>query len=370
MLAIRVLNLTRGVCLLLLALLALTITTRPACAAGGLGEDLARVAEAIDQYLKDKGLGDRIAVGAFTASTAIPASAGPAIQKTLADELAKRKLRVDPKARVEVKGDYLKVEDPGSERLSVLVKARLLDRRKGDELVVFSQQVLGDAVIASLLGLDVALSPKGDNEVRDGQLRKSIENPKVALAETRVSAGPKSPYGIEVLVKKDGRYVARTPEEKGGLAFVPIRRDEVYAVHVINDSPYDAAVSLTVDGLNMFTFSENPAYRNLGKVLVPPNGATLYGWHLTDQQTSLFQVTSYANSAEAAVLRSGVTVGTITATFAAAWQEDAAPPPDEPTGRAAVDATGRGPITEVHYESAQRRFGVVRAAVSVRYTKE
>jgi hypothetical protein len=213
------------------------------------------------------------------------------------------------------------------------------------------------------------LPPKGDAAARDDRLRKSAEDPKVSLAGTRVTAAPKTPYGIEVLGRSGNRYEPRTPVVKDGLAFVPIQRDEVYAVRLINDSPYDASVTLTVDGLNMFAFSENPAYRGLGKVLVPPGGAVIKGWHLTDETTSLFKVTAYADSA-AAELRSGVNVGTITATFAAAWPTNAAPPPDEPTGRAAVDATGRGPVAAVHYEAVPRRFGVVRAAVSVRYTKE
>jgi hypothetical protein len=359
----------RGPWLLVLALLVLPAAARPARAANDLGKELAVVAEAIGQYLKDKDLGGSVAVGAFTASTSIPASAGPAIQKSLTEELTKRNLRVEAKAPVEVKGDYFKVEDTESGRPSVLVKARLVDRRKGAELVVFDQTILGDAVIASLLGLDVVLPPRGDAAARDERLRQSIDDPKVQVAGTRVAAAPKSPYAVEILVKSGNRYVARAPQVKEGLAFIPVGRDEVYAVRLVNDSPYDAAVALTVDGLNMFAFSDNPAYRNLGKVLVPPGGAIIKGWHLTDESTAVFQVTAYARSA-AAELNSGVSIGTITASFAAAWPTNADPPADEPAGRAAVDATGRGPVAAVHYESAQRRFGVVRAAVSVRYAKQ
>jgi hypothetical protein len=359
----------RGPCLLLLALLALPAAPRPARAANDLGKELAVVAEAIDQYLKDKGLGGSVAVGAFTASTPIPASAGPAIQKSLTEELTKRSLRVEAKAPVEVKGDYFKVEDTESGRPSVLVKARLVDRRKGSELVVFDQPILGDAVIASLLGLNVVLPPKADTAARDDKLIDSIDNPTVHVTGTQVRATPTSPYGIEVLVGSGDRYAARGPEVKEGLAFLPLRREETYAVRLINDSPYDAAVTLTVDGLNMFAFSDNPAYRKLGKVLVPPGGSVIKGWHLTDDRTSQFQVKAYAESA-ASELHSGVGIGMITASFAAAWPVNTSPPPDEPSSRAAVDATGRGPVVAVRYQSAQRRFGVVRAAVSVRYAKE
>ena len=65
---------------------------------------------------------------------------------------------------------------------------------------------------ASLLGLDVVLPPKGDAAKRDRALRKSIEDPKVALAGTRVSADPKSPYiknNLELLEKsyRNGKAV-------------------------------------------------------------------------------------------------------------------------------------------------------------------
>jgi hypothetical protein len=56
------------------------------------------------------------------------------------------------------------------------------------------------------------------------------------------------------------------------------------------------------------------------------------------------------------------------------WPKDEAAPADEPANpgafaRSAQDATGRGMRFKSHYEVVERAFGVVRAAISVRYTK-
>ena len=49
-------------------------------------------------------------------------------------------------------------------------------------------------------------------------------------------------------------------KDEDGFAFLKINRDEIYAVKLINDSPHDAAVTLTIDGLSVFAFSENSNY--------------------------------------------------------------------------------------------------------------
>jgi hypothetical protein len=63
----------------------------------------------------------------------------------------------------------------------------------------------------------------------------------------------------------------------------------------------------------------------------------------------------------------------ITATFAAAWPKDQQPPSDEPSNPAeksrSGDAVGRGTRFQQKFLEVERHIGVVRATVSVRYTK-
>jgi hypothetical protein len=99
----------------------------------------------------------------------------------------------------------------------------------------------------------------------------------------------------------------------------------------------------------------------------------IQGWHVTNKRADSFLVTEYARS-EAAKLRSSARVGTIVATFSAAWAKDSDKPKDEPPddlpGERSGDATGKGPPVEVNLEEVQRHIGVVRDTIAVRYTRE
>jgi hypothetical protein len=149
-------------------------------------------------------------------------------------------------------------------------------------------------------------------------------------------------------------------------------RNEIYSVRLINESPHDAAATLTIDGLNMFVFSEvkdkkgQPRYTH---VIVPARSSgTILGWHRTNEKSDSFLVTEYAKSAAAQLLHNSAKIGTITVCFSAAWPRDGRPPGDEPPTRSA-DATGRGPEVAAKYTEVERTLGVIRATVSVRYTK-
>ena len=172
-------------------------------------------------------------------------------------------------------------------------------------------------------------------------------------------------------MKQGENYVSLKPTDKNDLAFVPIQRDQVYAVRLVNDSKHDAGVTLTIDGLNAFTFSENHGYTQF----VIPAGKTglIEGWHRTNDVSDAFLVTEYAKSAAAELNQAGGSLGTITASFSAAWATDQSAPADEPASpnqfSRAADATGRGPKVDAGFNEVTRQFGVIRGAVSVRYSK-
>jgi hypothetical protein len=181
---------------------------------------------------------------------------------------------------------------------------------------------------------------------------------------------------VEILVaaSPEGPFEARAPEVKDGETFVPIRRGEVYVIRLINRSEHDAAVTVAIDGLSMFAFSEvkdaksgAPKYTHV--IVDPGKQSDIKGWHVTNEQSDSFQVTEYAKSAAAELnLQSGSGLGTITVCFAAAWAKARpADEPEDPTREAA--ATGRGPRIDQKYTEVVRKIGVLRATVSVRYTR-
>jgi hypothetical protein len=353
----------------------------PDPSAPALNQELAVVAEAIKQLLDGRGQ-DAIAVGAFTGPERATANGGNGIKHALTEELKRVGVRVEKRADLEIKGDYFDAEDQQAKLVVLVLKARVIDRQ-GTEIALFQRSLFDVATLAALLGPTLQLPPVADEPARDRSLRKGLDHPQCAIEGARISA-PGSPYAVEVLVKSRGEYQPRPAQRLDDLAFVPIKREEVYAIALINNSPYDTAVTPTIDGLSVFAFSQvkngktgRPKYTHF---VVPAHGSgTVPGWHIHDDvndprgNTDSFQITAYAKSA-AAELNSTGDVGVITATFAAAWPKGSPPPADEPDaatrdfGRSG-DATGRGPRIGVAYTPVERELGRVRATISVRYTK-
>ena len=155
----------------------------------------------------------------------------------------------------------------------------------------------------------------------------------------QIFAAKDCPYGIEILVEEAGNLKPRRAHLARHNALVQLGRDEIYAVRLINRSPYEAAVGLTIDGLSMFAFSENQTYEYM--IVDPGAEPVITGWHITNERADAFKVTEYSRSAAARSFSSpGTSVGTITAIFRAAWPEGDSPPVDEPSSRTADSATG------------------------------
>lgn len=341
------------------------LTQAPAQASTEIQKELVDVAKSIAGVLEQKNE-NRIAVGQFTGPSRMPSSSGPAIAKALSEELAKLGIMVSKRASLEIKGDYLAVVNEKNRGPAALLKGRVLDA-SGNVVFEFEKGFSNDITVAAMFGVTVELPPDDSPRDRRQKLRESIDEPKANISNTKISAGASSPYSMEVLVKSGNDWLPRAPKNDEGLAFVPIKADETYAVRFHNDSPYDAAVTMTIDGLNMFSFSDNPAYKQMGVVIIgAKSSGTIYGWHRTNEVSDSFLVTEYAKSA-AAELKQTTDLGTITCSVSAAWPADGMAPPDET--RRGETATGRGPEIAAKYKEVQRVIGRTRAAISCRYTK-
>lgn len=350
----------------LIALLCLAVQLPAAHGATEFKKQVAEAAKGIADFLKQKGE-EKIAVGQFTGPSKMPSSSGPAIVKGLTDELTTLGITVSRRAKLEVKGDYLAVVDETKRGPAALLHGRILDPA-GKVLFEFEKGFSNEATVTEMFGLTVTLPPDEAPRERKKRLRESIDEPQTNFAETRILTGPESPYEMEVLISTPTGYVPRAPTNDDGLAFVDIKKEESYAVRIYNKSPYDAAVSVSIDGLNMFAFTDVPQYRDMGIVIVPAGSSgTVRGWHRNNQVSDAFLVTDYAKSA-AAELKQTSDIGMITCTFAAAWPQGTEAPPDESVKRNEL-ATARGAQLEAKYQEVARHIGKTRGAVSVRYIK-
>jgi hypothetical protein len=189
---------------------------------------------------------------------------------------------------------------------------------------------------------------------------------------------PNSPFGIEFLVKDvQGIYAPRPALSRNGLGpFIELNPSEVYAVRIINNSEHDVAVTLTIDGLNIFAFSKDPDYRRLGKVLIPRRSshAVIMGWHHFDGKggSSEFTIAEYAKNRADQLGIGQQQVGTVTVVFALAWRDDKERPADEPPAGGAPRGsvmTEPGKQTDNTFVKTVTYIGVPRAVISVRYDK-
>jgi hypothetical protein len=333
--------------------------------------------KAASEKLRDFFAGRRIkevAVGDVTnADATTPSTAGPGIRQMLIEELERAELKVKLKADVGLSVTYrgrkvpLK-NDRKAEQVVVemhFTASFTLDNSQED---ILTYRVSNDEAIRHLIDLTVN-NVKPDKE-RQQETVLAFTKPKANFDGTVILAGKKAPYGVEILV--DDRPIK--PVDEDGFGMVKLEREQTYAIRLVNRSPIEVAVRLSVDGLNVFTFSElrqkdgpyqgAPLY---DMVLIPPKESiTIRGWHKNNTTSRKFKITEYADTA-AAKMNKTTDIGTITATFCAAWEKT--PPADEPDGARAPgdDGTGVGEDTSMKYTAVQRTIGAVRASVAVRY---
>lgn len=333
------------------------------------------IAEPIKKLLAEEKQ-NAIAVGEFTGPAGLDTNAGPGIQQLLTEELLALKVIVRKKATLSVKGRYARVKDKDSPgRIAVKVTAEVLDdsdERKAE----FHALLRADGDIARLLALTARLperddKDKGGPKKRNEELDRRIKKPEVFVDGSKVSAAAGSPYAVELLVHrgKDIPTLPRKARVEDGQAFVKLERYEIYEVRMSNRSDQEAAVTLTIDGLDAFAFSEvrddktgRPKYTHY--IVKPGETTTIVGWHLRDNPPdnyAAFLVTEYGKGASSrAVSQARGKRGVITVTFAPCY---------EGKPRAVGDETGLGPPRSVKVEPVQRAIGAVAEVVSIRYTR-
>jgi hypothetical protein len=341
---------------------------------------VAEIAEGIKKILESRTT-DTIAVGEFTPPAGYSANYGPGIQDLLSQELKTRKIRVDAKAAYKVQGDFVTAKVPdstqGGDVLSLKLNFRIYDNQ-GEELTSLTQrfEIKNNAVVAKALGYTGPLSGNGDFYGRNQEVQQYLGKKSGYTDAGRISAAEKREFAMEILVKPSVKTPAkpRPAQFKGNELFVNINRGELYEVRLYNYSKLDAAVTLEIDGLSVFAFSDVcdargvPKYRHF---IVPPESNTVIpGWHKRNDGPNnwlSFLVTAYGEGASRLAPQPAGKVGIITATFAHAWTGEK--PAAERSARDGGNETGFGPPVTQKTTEVQRQIGVVRDIISVRYTR-
>jgi hypothetical protein len=197
---------------------------------------------------------------------------------------------------------------------------------------------------------------------------------KVFIHEAVVKATPESPYGLQLLLydKRSGSYAPIAPTRVGGVAQFPVALGQEFAIRVVNQTQQPVGALITVDGINVFHFSRNEAFRKLGKVIILPNGdrtegGLIKGFHHEGDISHAFEVTHYGDSAAAELGITSQNVGAITVVFfSVIAPRDPSTPPNIPESEVGVR---RGEPRHMPYKLVAADFGQILGSITVRYTR-
>lgn len=313
------------VCSLAAGVLLLLSTCGGARGDDNIRAEMREVATAIGNLLQGLGeFGVEIDEFAFQGSDSkLRASGGAGLARTLTEELELRKVAVKRGGRFKVRGSYGDVLDSKSRVIAARFQGEMIDS-EGRVLTTFSRGIFGDAALASLFGVTGDFDTDEDIVRRSKSLENMLDAPKTHLDRSVVSTASVAPYAIELLCRSGDEWIAKAPRSVDGQATLNLEPGQEFAVRIINRSSHEAAVFLTVDGLGLFTVSEN---RALKQVIVPSNSSSVVlGWHRRGDEWEGFRTGIRPAGAKPQRKVDHV----VTAVFSACWKEDVEPPADEP----------------------------------------
>jgi hypothetical protein len=336
-----------------------------------LDKGLAKMATEIQKFLAQEKLPSKVIVGDFSGVPKLKSSGGVEISRSIRAQLEAAGLAVSDDADVQVMGKFKLVEKKQHaqdefESLGMEILAQVLGAN-GEELVELPIEVFGSAVLQIAGVSGVELPQNAPESKRQETLRQQIKAPPTQTQDGKAMPSASSPFSIEILVRKGNQLEPRsTTLDSQSRANINLHQGEEYVVRLHNKASFEVAVSLTIDGVDMFVDAKD-APKNSRIVVFPGQSVDVPGWYITKTDTKAFEIGGYEKSVAKRVGNS-TGVGTITAAFRACWTPNGPRPSDEPNGTPkGGKATLQGRDIEKNYEHVTRDFGDVRAVVSVRY---
>ena len=359
------------------ALAALVLLNAPPARPGGTPATLADLARDIKAELEARSE-TRMNLGAFSGPSQAT-NGGPGLAQKLTKLLEVHKIAVGATgAKLTLKAEFSQDDftPAGATKTLVALKveAKLVDPR-GKAVKGFDVLVTDEQTILESFGAAVELPPTPSatpNFKRDPHIRRALDDPPAPKIDGGEAKSPQGAFGLAVVVA--GQVRAAQPE--GPHAFVQLARGEQYAVRLSNHSERDVVADLSIDGVNVFEFSElkDAAGRPKFRTYLVPAGKSLDipGWHKDLATAFRFEVGGYADSAAARLAKAADSsdIGQITAVFRAAWPKGTQPPAGEGVPHDAEgNATKLGPPTEFNTKAVELEFGNVCGSACVRYAK-
>jgi hypothetical protein len=335
-----------------------------------------------------------IVVNPITDTVDLTHTSGPGVTEKLIGQL--RKLGLEPalKAELSFTGSYAvgEAETDGKRQGFAVAKIAFQVKRRNGKVLLDSERdldlkdqprVTNQADIHTLAGGTVFVPPSAPAAENDRKVLDALDNKPGLFDIDGTKIRPKgAPYAIQMLVApkssaagdkapprsafQPGEVIARD-----GFPFLKVEPGAAVALRIFNDADHEVATTVTIDGLSMFAFRDDKQDKSDHIVIDPHSTGDILGWFRNDQKSSVFLVSDLPrDTTTAEFLKNPARIGSITVTFAAAWEKDVQKPADEPAARQGqVEEIIPGAPVDAPYKVVKRHFGVLRAAVTVRYDK-
>ncbi len=248
--------------------------------------------------------------------------------------------------------------------------------------------IYGDEAI-QLGGVSYEAAPNLPIKEKQKKIIQQYHEPVIKPVGSQIRGS--GPFGVEVLVRQNGKLVPRQPTiGRGKHAFVELHHGEEYVVKVYNDADFPITAGLKIDGVNAFIDAQDLP-KDSRRIARPHKTATFKGWYIhTGKKTVLgpdhtplpstkaFLVSGYENSVAKRVgaKASNISIGMISVDIRAAWPKGSTPPSGEPLPKAPKYATrglatAQGQDLALKYKVANdlELSKHTRAVIHVRYTK-
>jgi hypothetical protein len=338
-----------------------------------LDQGLAMMAKEIKSFLAEEKLPSKVIVGDFSGVPKLKASGGVEISRSIKTQLEAAGLSVNDDADTQIMGKFKLVEkrqhpQDKFDSLALEILALVLDG-DGNELAELPISVFGSVVLQISGASGVDLPPTMPEPQRQQMMIEQVKNPPTNTDQGKTKPTATSPFAMEILVVKGNQLEKRPatldPQKR---ANVDLHQGEEYVVRLHNMANFEAAVTLTIDGVDMFVDATD-APPNSRIIVAPGKYVDVPGWYISKTNTKAFQIGGYEQSV-AKRKGNSTGIGTITAAFRASWDPNGPCPADEPAGAPkGGKATTQGRDLAKNYELVTRDFGDVRAVVSVRYDR-
>ncbi len=312
--------------------LSLSITAASAATRTTLNGQMFGLANQIKRALKENPLveGQQLQLVAFEAAEDTgPSNFGQQIELLLRSEL-RDSLSTNSALRLSGSYHFVDSSEPNQQHIKILlITARILDQRDR-ELVSLAVEVNDTDNVMQVLGLTAAApqDAAATFQQRNQSLQAAHRKPTFKTVSGHLVAAESQPQlavGLQTKASATGQTKTVAPQDRSGLAFVPVGIGEYYEVILSNTDNIDVVATLTIDGLdvtNTFSIDKDP---NGTKILRPgyfvPAGkkVVVRGWlHTTNPKSSenlfSFRVDEFGKSKDSALKPRG-TIGIVTVQF-------------------------------------------------------